>query len=103
MYFGYSKCSTVLWLLLHLTPAAKTGFPKWGRLMGGQFGQNGQELHENDKISIFESKQWGGGGMGGQANSLSSGRDPPSPPTRETLKDNPFTRVGWGLQDQIVI
>ena len=32
-----------------------------GRLVGkGQFGQNGQKLHENDKIFIFGSKQWGG-------------------------------------------
>ena len=29
---------------------------------GGQFGQNGQKLHENDKIGIFGSKQWGGHG-----------------------------------------
>ena len=30
---------------------------------GGQFGQNGQKLHENDKIGIFGSTQgWGGGG-----------------------------------------
>ena len=26
---------------------------------GGQFGQNGQKLHENDKIHIFGSKQCG--------------------------------------------
>ena len=26
---------------------------------GGQFGQNGQKLCENDKICIFGSKQWG--------------------------------------------
>ena len=25
---------------------------------GGQFGHNGQKLHENDKIGIFGSKQW---------------------------------------------
>ena len=37
-----------------------SGFPKWGRLVGGgQFGQNGQKVHENDKIDIFGSKQWG--------------------------------------------
>ena len=40
-----------------------TGFPKLGRLVGGQFGQNGQKLHENDKIRIFGSKEWGD--MGG--------------------------------------
>ena len=28
--------------------------------MGGQFGQNGQKLHENYKIDIMGSKQWGG-------------------------------------------
>ena len=22
------------------------GFPKWGQLVGGQFGQNGQKLHK---------------------------------------------------------
>ena len=25
---------------------------------GGQFGQTGEKLHENDKISILWSKQW---------------------------------------------
>ena len=58
------------------------GFPNWGRLVGGQFGQNGQKLHENDKIGIFGSKQWGGG----QDNfSGSGGASPPvpPPPTRE--------------------
>ena len=57
----------------------KQGFPNgvdWG-----QFGQNGQKLHENDKISIFGSKQLGG--MRGQANfSGSGGIPPPVPPTR---------------------
>ena len=43
-----------------------SGFPNWGRLVGGgQFGQNGQKMHENDKISIFGSKQWEGHGGGG--------------------------------------
>ena len=32
----------------------------WGR----QCRENGKKLHENDKISIFGSKQWGGGGHG---------------------------------------
>ena len=27
---------------------------------GGQFGQNGQKLHEYDKTRIFGSKQWEG-------------------------------------------
>ena len=39
------------------------GFPNWVDCWG-QFGQNGQKLHENDKIGIFGSKQWEGG-MGG--------------------------------------
>ena len=26
--------------------------------VGGHYGQNGQTLHENGKISIFGSKQW---------------------------------------------
>ena len=60
----------------------KQGFPNgvdWG-----QFGQNGQKLHENDKISIFGSKQLGG--MRGQANFSGSGGIPPqSPPLGETL------------------
>ena len=25
---------------------------------GGQFGQNGQKLHENYKINIFKAEQW---------------------------------------------
>ena len=46
---------------------------------GGHFGQNGQKLHENDKIGIFGSKQSGGHGRG-EANFSGSGGDPPSPP-----------------------
>ena len=60
-----------------------TGFPNWGQLVGGgQFGQNGQKLHENYKIGIFGSKFfWGGGMGGGQANfSSSGGGDPGIPP-----------------------
>ena len=41
---------------------------------GSQFGQNGQKLHENYKISIFWSKQ--SGDMGMQANFLRSGGNP---------------------------
>ena len=55
------------------------GFPIGATIGGGQFGQNGQKLHEIDKISIFGSKQWGGMG-GGQADFLGSGGDPPVPP-----------------------
>ena len=36
-----------------------TGFPKWGQLVGGQFEQNAQKLHEIYKINIFGTKQWG--------------------------------------------
>ena len=62
------------------------GFPEWGQLVGGQFGQNGQKLHENDKIDIFGSKQWGGG----QANFLGSGGIPPSPlPSPPPYKGKP--------------
>ena len=43
-----------------------------GSTGGGQFGQNSQKLHENDKIDIFGSKQWGDMG-GGQANFSGSG------------------------------
>ena len=51
---------------------------------GGQFGQNGQKLHEIDKTSIFGSNQWVGEGHGGgQAIFSGSVGDPPSvpPPT----------------------
>ena len=62
------------------------GFPNWVRLVGGQFWQNGQKLHENYKIGIFGSKQWGD--MEGQANFSGSGRGSPlspPPPLEETL------------------
>ena len=36
------------------------GFPNGVDWWGGQFGQNSQKLHENDKIGILGSKQWGG-------------------------------------------
>ena len=39
--------------------APKLGFPNWVWLVGGHFEQNGQKLHENDKISILGAKQWG--------------------------------------------
>ena len=65
----------------------KSEFPKRGQLVGGQFGQNGQKLHENDKINIFGSKEWGRGACGGQANFSGSGGIPPIPaPLGETLK-----------------
>ena len=55
-----------------------TGFPKWGRLVEGQFGENGETLHENYKINIFGEKQRGS--MGGQVNFSGSGGDHPSSP-----------------------
>ena len=55
------------------------GFPKWGQVVGEQFGQNGKKLHENDKISIFGAKQCRD--MGGQTNFLGSVGDRPSPLT----------------------
>ena len=39
----------------------RQGFPNGVDWWGGQFGQNGQKMHENDKIGIFGSKQFGGG------------------------------------------
>ena len=56
------------------------GFPKWGRLVGGQFGRNAQKLHENDKVSIFGSKQ-----LGDQFFGYSS---PPLGETLATIMDN---------------
>ena len=53
-----------------------TGFPKWDQLVRWQFGQNGQKLHENDKVNIFRSKQR----VGGHANFLASRGYPPSLP-----------------------
>ena len=52
---------------------------------GGQFGQNGQKLHENDKIGIFGSKQWGEGETWrGEGRPISRvvGGSPSNPPTR---------------------
>ena len=31
-----------------------TGFPKWGRLVGGQFRENGKKLYENYKMKHFK-------------------------------------------------
>ena len=41
------------------------GFPNGVDWWGGQFGKNGQKLHENYKINISGAKQcvWGRGGM----------------------------------------
>ena len=51
-----------------------SGFPKWGRFVGEQFGQNGQKLHEDYKINIFRAEQCG-----------TWGASPPVPPLGETL------------------
>ena len=54
-------------------------FPNGVDWWGGQFGQNGQKLHEIDKTSIFGSNQWVGEGHGGgQAIFSGSVGDPPS-------------------------
>ena len=51
---------------------------------GGQFGLNGQKLHENEKISIFWVKAVEG--HGGQVIFLASGGgSPQSPQLEETL------------------
>ena len=57
----------------------------------GQFGQNGQKLHENYKIGIF-GQNWGGG----QANFLGSGGEiPPVPPLGETLVSHYDYNLGF--------
>ena len=38
---------------------SQTGFPIRGRIVSGQFGQNGLKLHENYKINFLGAKQWG--------------------------------------------
>ena len=66
------------------------GFPIGVQWWGGQFGQNGQKLHENDKFGIFGSKQWGGG-MGGTSQffglwgGIHPNPPPVPPPLGETL------------------
>ena len=49
---------------------------------GGEFGQSGQKLHENDKIGIFGSKQWVGGSWGDKPIFRVVGGSPQSPTTR---------------------
>ena len=62
-----------------------TGFPKWGRLVEGQFRENGQKLHENYKSNFLGGKAEGET-WGGQTNFSGSGGDPPqSPSLREIL------------------
>ena len=56
--------------------AQPTRVSQMGSTGGGQFGQNDQKMHENYKISIFGSKQWGGGMRGDQANFLNSRGNP---------------------------
>ena len=68
----FSNHKSVFLQILHHS----TGFPNWGRLVGGQLGQNGQKLHENYIIDIFGSKQWGEGSGGRQVNFWGSGGDP---------------------------
>ena len=47
-----------------------------------QFGQNCQKLHENYKVTIFGSKQWGDEMGGGKQIFQTVGGFPQSPPTR---------------------
>ena len=58
----------------------KTGFPKWGRLVGednlGKLAKNCMKLTK----SAFLGQNSGGGHGGAQANFLGSRGDPPSPP-----------------------
>ena len=56
MKYAFNKCwknflGAFFWGPIRVSQMGLTG--------GGQFGQNGQKLHENDKIHIFGSKQWG--------------------------------------------
>ena len=75
---------------LHEGPGGLAGFSNWGRLVGGQFGQNGQKLDENYKIGIFGSKQWGEAWGGDKPIFQVVGGDPPqSPPLVETLTGPP--------------
>ena len=59
------------------------------KIEGGQFWQNGQELHENYKLGVFGSKKWGEEGTVGQAKFSDSWGgfllSPPAPSLRETL------------------
>ena len=57
------------------------GFPNGGNWWGGQFGQNGQKLHENYKIGILGSKQWGRA-WGNKPIFRVVGGSHPIPPTR---------------------
>ena len=69
---------------------------------GGQLGQNGQKLHENDKIVILGSKQWGI--WREQANFLGSGGNPPPPPLGENLIYHViFQNQQLAAEDYIVI
>ena len=61
-----------------------------GSTSGGTIWRNGQKLHENDKIGIFGSKQWGG-----QANFSSSRRDTPSPPPARGNPDSCYIDLSF--------
>ena len=52
-------------------------------LTGGGHWAKWPKLHENYKVDIFGSKQWGC--MGGQANFSGSGENPPQPPLEYLL------------------
>ena len=48
---------------MHRSQGFPNGVDWW--VGGGQFVENREKLHENDKIGIFGSKQWGGGHVRG--------------------------------------
>ena len=60
------------------------GFPKWGQLVGGQFGKMTKNCMKMTNLAFLGQNSGGHGGV--QANFWGSGRDPPSPtPLGETL------------------
>ena len=63
--------------------------------MGGQLGKNSQKLHENDKIGILGSKQWGDMGGDKPIFRVGGGGIPPSPPLVPPTRGNPdmYTQI----------
>ena len=59
-----------------------------GSTSGGTIWTNGQKLHENDKIGIFGSKQWGRPWGGDKPIFRVVGGDPP-PPQSPATRGNP--------------
>ena len=63
-----------------------SGFDKWDRLVGRQFGQNSQNLHENYKIRILGGKTVGEHGERRQFFWKVGGSPPVPLPLGETLQ-----------------